>query len=222
MSRLEFYNGKENSRNRKKYEIKAICNSATYTKASEKSQLLGFYYLVSWKNYPEEENSWESVSAIQHLWKLITTFYKEHSKKPTTTSPPINTALLLAKSIAKPPTKTLIKQKRGEPAKTPGVSKSTRNCWAFYLVLNPVLRANKKLYSQSQPSNFPGSNFRFLSTISRKSLEVFSQSIFDFSSLFSAKIWWFFCNQLLGFLHHSLLRVGDFSPILDTTYSYPL
>lgn len=40
----------------KKYEVEVIKNSAVYTKETEE-QLPGFYYLVSPKGYPEEENT---------------------------------------------------------------------------------------------------------------------------------------------------------------------
>ena len=39
------------------YEVEAIQNSAVYTKESKLGHLLGLYYLVSWKRYPEEENT---------------------------------------------------------------------------------------------------------------------------------------------------------------------
>ena len=41
----------------KKYEVEAICHSAVYARESESGHLPGLYYLVSWKGYPEEENT---------------------------------------------------------------------------------------------------------------------------------------------------------------------
>ena len=40
----------------KKYEVKAIIDSTVYAKEAEE-YLLGLYYLISWKGYPEEENT---------------------------------------------------------------------------------------------------------------------------------------------------------------------
>ena len=92
------------------YEVEAIRNSALYTRESESGHLLGLYYLVSWKRYPKEENTWEPASAIQHLRKLISSFYKDHSGKPTATFPAINTAPPIARQIVKLPAKQ--KQRR--------------------------------------------------------------------------------------------------------------
>ena len=39
------------------YELEAIWNSAVYARESELGHLPGLYYLVSWKRYPEEENT---------------------------------------------------------------------------------------------------------------------------------------------------------------------
>ena len=39
------------------YKVEAIRDSALYAKESESSHLPGFYYLFSWKGYPEEENT---------------------------------------------------------------------------------------------------------------------------------------------------------------------
>ena len=50
--------------NKGKYEVKAIWDSAVYAKESELGHLQGLYYLVSWKRYLEEENTWELASAI--------------------------------------------------------------------------------------------------------------------------------------------------------------
>ena len=42
--------------NDKEYEVDGIWDSAIYAKKSATGQLPGFYYLVLWKGYPEEEN----------------------------------------------------------------------------------------------------------------------------------------------------------------------
>ena len=46
------------------YKVEAIRDSAVYARESESGHLLGFYYLVSWKRYPEEENTWEPASTV--------------------------------------------------------------------------------------------------------------------------------------------------------------
>ena len=50
----------------KEYEVDSIWDSAVYARESA-GQLPKLYYLVSWKSYPEEENTWEPALAIQHL-----------------------------------------------------------------------------------------------------------------------------------------------------------
>ncbi len=62
-SQLEF---KGNGGDGKEYEVKATRDSAVYARESE-GHLPGLYQLVSWKGSQEEENTWEPVSAIQHL-----------------------------------------------------------------------------------------------------------------------------------------------------------
>ena len=91
------------------YEVEAIRDSAIYAKESELGHLLGLYYLVSWKGYPEEENTWELASTVQHLRKLISLFHKDHPDKPTATSLAINTTPPMAR-----PTE-LLKRKQGQP-----------------------------------------------------------------------------------------------------------
>ncbi len=98
------------------YEVEAIRDNAVYARESE-SHLPGLYYLVSWKGYPEEENTWELVSAVIHLRKLISNFHCDHPEKPTATSPLIDSALPMAKPIVKPRAETSSKRKRGRPAK---------------------------------------------------------------------------------------------------------
>ena len=46
------------------YEMEAIRDSAVYARELESGHLPDLYYLVSWKRYPEEENSWELASAV--------------------------------------------------------------------------------------------------------------------------------------------------------------
>ena len=96
------------------YKVEAIWDSAVYARESESGHLPGLYYLISWKGYLEEENTWEPASAVQHLRKLISSFHKDHPDKPTATSPAIDSALPMARPTVKltePP-----KQKRGQPA----------------------------------------------------------------------------------------------------------
>ena len=107
VEQLEFEVGGDNE----EYEVEGICNSAIYTRESEAGHLLGLYYLVSWKSYLEDESIWEPASAVQHLRKLVSTFYKDHPDKPTATPPPIDLAPLMAKRTAPPNVNS--KRKRG-------------------------------------------------------------------------------------------------------------
>ena len=98
---------------KREYKVKAIWDNAVYAKESELGHLLELYYLVFGKKYPEEENTWEPASAVQHLRKLINSFHKDHLNKPTTTSPVIDAASPMARLTVKS-TKPL-KRKRGQP-----------------------------------------------------------------------------------------------------------
>ncbi len=44
------------TRGNKEYEIEAIIDNAVYGQQAN-DQIPGLYYLVSWKGYPEEENT---------------------------------------------------------------------------------------------------------------------------------------------------------------------
>ena len=93
----------------KEYEVKAIQNSAVYAKEADR-YLPRLYSLVVWKGYPEEKNTWEPFLAFMQLWKMISTFYKDHLEKPIVTSAPLDSA----PPMAKPTVQLPIKQKRGQ------------------------------------------------------------------------------------------------------------
>lgn len=47
-----------NKSNSKENKVKAICNNKIYAKELNSSyHLLGLYFLISWKNYPQEKNT---------------------------------------------------------------------------------------------------------------------------------------------------------------------
>ena len=49
--------------NGEEYEVDGIQDSVVYARESA-GQLPRLYYLVLWKNYSEEENTWKPASAI--------------------------------------------------------------------------------------------------------------------------------------------------------------
>ena len=57
---IKFNVGNNNSG---EYKVKAIQDNKVYTKKS-KGHLLRLYYLISWKEYPEQESIWEPASAV--------------------------------------------------------------------------------------------------------------------------------------------------------------
>ena len=50
--------------NNKEYEVESIRNSAVYARELEAGHLPGFYYLVSWKSYPKDKNTWEPALVV--------------------------------------------------------------------------------------------------------------------------------------------------------------
>ena len=96
------------------YDVEWIQDSEVYAKESKAGHLPGLYYLVLWKSYPKEENTWESALAVEYLWKLLSNFHQKNPNKLTATSPPVNSAPPMAKPTVKPTGAT--KQKRGRAA----------------------------------------------------------------------------------------------------------
>ena len=80
----------------KKYKVEAIRNSAVYIKKADR-HLLRLYYLVPWKDYLEEESTWEPSSIVMHFRKMVNIISKDHPKKPIVISVPIDSALPMAK-----------------------------------------------------------------------------------------------------------------------------
>ena len=119
------------------YKMEAIWDSAVYLRESKSGHLSGFYYLVLWKRYLEEENTWELVLAVQHLKKLISSFHKDHPDKPTATFLTIDTTPPIARPTVKPIGS--FKQKWGRPAKRN--NKQAKTNWAafeFYRVFGQI------------------------------------------------------------------------------------
>ena len=104
----------------KQYKVKAIIDSAVYGQQTN-NKILGFYYHILQKGYPEEENSQKPSLAIIYPRKLINTFHKEHPKKSIVTSPSFDFGALMARlTILKES-----KQKRGRLSKK--ANKRSRN-----------------------------------------------------------------------------------------------
>ena len=113
----------------KEYKMEAIWDSVVYVRESKSGHLPGLYYLLSWKRYLEEENTWEPALAVQHLKKLISLFHKDYLNKSTATSPTINTAPPMARPMIKLTVKLTEspKQKRGQLANS--TNKRAKKNW---------------------------------------------------------------------------------------------
>ena len=109
--------------NSTEYEVKTIRDSGVYANKA-KSYLPGLYYLVSWKKYPEKENTWKLSSVVQHLKKPINFFHKKHLEKPMATFPLIDSAPPMARLTVKP-TRPITKRNWGQP--TNSTNKQARN-----------------------------------------------------------------------------------------------
>lgn len=126
ISKLKF----ENNNNNRKYKIGAIFNSAVRAKKSESGHILGLYNLVSWKDYPKEENTWKPALTVQHLWKLLSIFHKKHQKKLMATLMPINSASPITKLILKFFLKpSVAKYKWGWLARASSFNKCSKKDW---------------------------------------------------------------------------------------------
>lgn len=76
-----------------------------------------------------------AVTTKQHLWKLVKIFHVDYPDKPIATSPFVNSAPPIGRPTVKPKAKakpkaattaTIIKQKRGQLAKTANTNKCAK------------------------------------------------------------------------------------------------
>ena len=123
VAELDFKGNGDGDGDSEEYKVETICDSAVYARESE-GQLPGFYYLLSWKGYPAEKNTWEPASAIQYLCRLVSTFHKENPEKLTAISTLVDSAPSLAKPTVKPGSAN--KRKRGQPTKATGTNKRAK------------------------------------------------------------------------------------------------
>ena len=84
----------------KEYEVEAIQDNVVYAKKANK-YLLKLYYLIIWKGYLQEENTWKSSLVVMHLRNMISTFHKDYPKKPIATSASLNSVPSMEKLTIK-------------------------------------------------------------------------------------------------------------------------
>ena len=94
----------------KEYEIEDIQDGIVYAKEIDR-HLLGLYYLIAWKGYPEEKSTWEPFLAIIYLRKMVTTFHKDHPEKSIVTLASLDSAPPMTRPKVMPTDP--LKQKQG-------------------------------------------------------------------------------------------------------------
>lgn len=152
--------------NNEEYKVEDIWDGIVYVRESD-GHLPRFYYLVSWKSYFENESTWKLASVIQHLWKLIKIFHIKYLGKFRATSPPVNTALPMAKPTFKP-----TKQKHGQTTQTTKTTKRIKKSWAS------AFPYCYQFFSLTFPSRFSSSVFYWVKRFFTNTLST----IFYFSS----------------------------------------
>ncbi len=123
-------------------------DSVVYAKEPDSGHhLLGLYFMVLWKGYLEEENTWKPTLVVLDLCKLMSTFHHDHLEKLIAISPPIDSSLPMARPTVKPWAEALsTKQKQSGPIKANNTSKRTKKSWTstFHLAFSPVSIAGKR------------------------------------------------------------------------------
>ena len=98
------------------YKVEVIQDSAVFAKETD-GHLLGLYYLIAWKGYPEKKNTWEPFLSVMHPQKMISIFHKDYPKEPIATSSLLDTAPPMAWPIVNFPTKQKQRQSKGRTTK---------------------------------------------------------------------------------------------------------
>ena len=68
----------------KEYKVEVIWESTVYAKKVDR-YLPRLYYLVVWKGYLKEKNTWKPSLVVMYFYKMVNTFHKNHPKKSTVT-----------------------------------------------------------------------------------------------------------------------------------------
>lgn len=197
-------------------------------------QLLDLYYLVLWKCYSKKKNIWEPVLPVQHIWKQISTSYKNHHDKSIIIFTSINIAPSMTKSTNKTIEAPTIKQKRSHSAKTANNKPATKSWIIYYFHLSNYqksfsgyhffrfffceirnffsIQLNKSLGTRSKCL------YMIFLSIFLLSLEVFYYWIIRVFFTISIKVLNNFSQywRLGFFLYHK----KDFSTIYNYSYSY--
>lgn len=105
VTKLKFGNSKE-------HEVRKIWDSAVYAKKLEAKSPLRLYYLIVWKSYPKEKNTWKPILVVKHLWKPINSVHKNNLDISTATYLLVNSTLLTARTIFRPRNKSIKATKR--------------------------------------------------------------------------------------------------------------
>ena len=73
----------EIDKEKNEYIAEAVHDSRVFKEGKiDKNSPTGLYYLVHWKDLPELENTWEPVSQIQYLKKIVRKFHSANPEKP--------------------------------------------------------------------------------------------------------------------------------------------
>ena len=199
-----------NAGNNKEYKVEAIIDSVVYVKEAKK-HLPSLYYSIFWKSYPEEQSTWKPSFAVMHLWKIISTFHKDHPEKPIAISPPFNSAPPMAKPSVKP-VNSFVKQKRDCPTSSTKRAKEWDiGQWSFFFLVPVRLKSffTNSVNFRRDAHSASSSNFvSFYLWVVYCHCACYLRAIHCHCALY---LWAAYCHRSSGFPPQSLIRLGGFS-----------